>query len=126
MSNLEEIFSGKICSRIDNLYYGVDDADKATESLEVLDDIQNILQEFRMETNNKGIDKSLNLQLATQFKNAAAQFIHLEEFYTAIKNGKEVPFDSELAKKYVSNLHLIFNSFKDYAKEIDRDHKRMD
>jgi len=126
MGKLDDIFSGKICSRIDNLYYGVDDASRANESLRVLDDIQGILQEFRMETNGLELDKSFNIQLATQFKNAAAQFIHLEEFYTAIRDGKEVPFDSELAKKYVSNLHLIFNSFKDYAIEIDRGYKKMD
>jgi len=124
MSKLEEVFSGRVCDKIEQLYEGINEDGKAESSLGVLRDIESILQEFRKETEGMDIDKSLNIQLATQFKNAAAQFLKLEDYFESVKGGGEPSMDKDTATKYASNLHLILNGFVDYAKELDRGHKK--
>ncbi|MBN1785706.1 MAG: hypothetical protein JW825_01790 [Candidatus Methanofastidiosa archaeon] len=124
MGKVGDVFSCKACAKVEALYYGINDKEKAQDSLNLLSDIESMLQEFRMETEKLDLDKMLNIQIATQYKNAATQFLHLEDYFNGIKQGKGPSMDDETARKYVSNLHLIVNSFIDYAKEIDRAHKK--
>ncbi|HPR42610.1 MAG TPA: hypothetical protein PK718_08725 [Candidatus Methanofastidiosa archaeon] len=125
MSKLEELFTGRICDRVESIFEGIEDGSKAQGSLDVLKEIESILQEFKRETEGLDIDKALNIQLATQFKNAAAQFLHLEDYFNSVKAGDAPSIDKETARKYASNLNLVLNGFADYAKEIDRGHERQ-
>jgi hypothetical protein len=125
MNKVEEVFSGKICSRVERLYDGINDRTYAEDSLQVLREIESILREFREEVAKKDVDRTLGIQLATQYSKVADIYVRLEEYLQDLRDGKTPQMDVEKARKYASNLHLILNGFVDIAHEIDRGHKKQ-
>jgi hypothetical protein len=109
---------------MDALYNNLPEPRKADASLAILSEIEGLLEDFRNAVAEKNVDRTMGIQLATQYAKIAEILVKLESYLNAQKEGKEPDASLDQARKYVSNTTLILNGFVDMAIEIDRDYTK--
>ncbi len=125
MNKVKDVLAGKIESRMDTLYNNLPDRTKATESLRLLGEFEDMLEEFMKAVSQKKIDRTMGIQLSTQYAKVADILVKLEEYLNAQKAGTEPEASLDQARKYASNITLILNGFVDMAGEIDRNYTKQ-
>ena len=124
MNKVKDVLYGKIDPRMDALYNNLPEPRKAEASLAILSEIEGLLEDFRNAVAEKNVDRTMGIQLATQYAKIAEILVKLESYLNAQKEGKEPDASLDQARKYVSNTTLILNGFVDMAIEIDRDYTK--
>jgi hypothetical protein len=125
VNKVKDVLAGKIESRMDTLYNNLPDRTKATESLRLLGEFEDMLEEFMKAVSQKKIDRTMGIQLSTQYAKVADILVKLEEYLNAQKAGTEPEASLDQARKYASNITLILNGFVDMAGEIDRNYTKQ-
>lgn len=125
MNKVKDVLAGKIESRMDTLYNNLPDRTKATESLRLLGEFEDMLEEFMKAVSQKKIDRTMGIQLSTQYAKVADILVKLEAYLNAQKAGTEPEASLDQARKYASNITLILNGFVDMAGEIDRNYTKQ-
>ncbi len=124
MDKVKDVLYGKIDSKMDSLYRNIPEARKAEDSLDILAEIEALLEQYRTAITKKTIDRTMGIQLATQYAKIADILVKLEAYLNAQKECKEPDVSVDQARKYVSNTTLILNGFVDMAIEIDRNYTK--
>jgi hypothetical protein len=124
VNKVKNVLYGKIDPRMDALYNNLPEPRKADASLAILSEIEGLLEDFRNAVAEKNVDRTMGIQLATQYAKIAEILVKLESYLNAQKEGKEPDASLDQARKYVSNTTLILNGFVDMAIEIDRDYTK--
>ncbi len=124
VNKVKDVLYGKIDPKMDALYNNIPEARKAEESLDILAEVETLLEQFRIAVTEKTIDRTMGIQLATQYAKIADILVKLEAYLNAQKEGKEPDVSVDQARKYVSNTTLILNGFVDMAIEIDRNYTK--
>ncbi len=124
VNKVKDVLYGKIDPKMDALYNNIPEARKAEESLQILAEVEKLLEQFRTAITEKTIDRTMGIQLATQYAKIADILVKLEAYLNAQKAGKEPEASVDQARKYVSNTTLILNGFVDMAIEIDRNYTK--
>ncbi len=125
MNKVKDVLAGKIESRMDTLYNNLPARTKATESLRLLGEFEDMLEEFMKAVSQKKIDRTMGIQLSTQYAKVADILVKLEAYLNAQKAGTEPEASLDQARKYASNITLILNGFVDMAGEIDRNYTKQ-
>jgi len=125
VNKVKDVLAGKIESRMDTLYNNLPDRTKATESLRLLGEFEDMLEEFMKAVSQKNIDRTMGIQLSTQYAKVADILVKLEAYLNAQKAGTEPEASLDQARKYASNITLILNGFVDMAGEIDRNYTKQ-